>query len=97
MRHLLVLLSVISVAAGIWLLQENAESLETEGQIRTPVIRVIDMPLPAEDVVDGSFPASQRNTVESTSDSEVPSCDPAACDTVTPADSPLLVSSLPAS
>lgn len=97
MRHLLVVISVIGVAAGIWMLQQNAETLESEGQSRTPVIRIMDMPLPDGDFVDDGVPASQRNTVESTSGSGIPPCGPAACDTVTPADSPVLVSSLPAS
>lgn len=97
MRHLLVLLTVISVAAGVWILQENAETLETEGQARTPVIRVIDMPLPAEDPVGDGARASQQTTVDSTSDSGTTPCGPAPCDSDKPADSPLLVTSLPAS
>lgn len=95
MRHLLVLFSVISVVAGVWMLQENAETLEKEGKTRTPVIRVIDMPLPAEDRVDDEVSASQHSA-ESTPDSGAPPCGPAPCDTVTPTDSSLLVSSLPA-
>ena len=67
MRSLLALVSVIGIAAGIWILQQNAEQHETGEQLRTPVIRVVDVPLPVEEVANDTAPALRPDSFEAAS------------------------------
>lgn len=70
MRILIGLVLLISIAAGMWMLQPNAKTADMTNQARTPVVRITDIPLPSQSTVPAGLPLSQQDTVVPTPDAK---------------------------
>ncbi|MGI9235396.1 MAG: LamG-like jellyroll fold domain-containing protein, partial [Woeseiaceae bacterium] len=69
MRYLLALVLAFGVTTAVWMSQPTDSTSDTSEQARAPVVRITELPLSVENVVDVSAPAAERNAVDSTPES----------------------------
>jgi len=70
MRYLVGFISIIGVAAAIWMLQPAGETIGATKQARTPVVRITEMPLPSQSTVQAGIPLSEHDSVKSHQEDE---------------------------